>query len=249
MVLRRFFQHVPLLASATFIALMAGGVTSAHFERLAYEDFRAAQTSVKVRAPAGLPPVRQESIDLAVELYGIDVPASVIGPHFDGALEDRGLTSGGTVSARKTVTIGPSAFSSWGVLGSTLGHEVEVHARQSFLAVVVRDRLAEVQLSARRRLGDYLPALAPSAREAFDNDGTWRAEREAYLYELKNAGRFGLSPAETRSIRYVMNYYYPETRRKEVWQAPHDNGGTFEDSRSLSNSNEGGAGEFSRGAR
>ena len=234
---------LPLTAFVAFVLVMSTSVFVAARERSSYETLRTESRAITVRAPNALPRVRQDSIDIAMELYSIDKPRSVVGPRFDGELEDRGLTTGGTLGTRKTVTIGASAFSSWGVLGSTLGHEIEVHAGQSFLAVVLRDRLAEVQLSARRRLGGYMPALTPSARESFDNDGTWRAEREAYLYELASVKRFGLSGAETRSIRYVMNYFYPEPGRAQSEQSAHsqadETSGTLKESREASNVNPG----------
>jgi hypothetical protein len=42
--------------------------------------------------------------------------------------------------------------------------------------------------------------------------GTWKAERDAYLYELKNAARFGLSHEEIRLIKQVMDTYYPKEK-------------------------------------
>lgn len=216
---RSFFAFLPVSAFAAFVVMASAGVVAAAREQAAYDAFLADVRSVKVVAPAEPPPLTQESVDIAMELYSVDRLRHVSGPFFDGMLEDRGLTTGATLGASKTVTIGPAAFTSWGVLGSTLGHEIEVHARQSFLAVVVRDRFADVQLSARRRLGTYVQAFAPSARENFENDGTWRAEREAYMYELANAERFGLSPAETRSISFVMNYYYPASAHSGGQQA------------------------------
>lgn len=231
---RRILHLLPLSAFAAFLALAGAGAVVSAREHAAFEAFRADVRSVTVIAPAAKPRLRQESIEIAMALFSIEKAPSVMGPRLDRTLEDRGLTTGGTLSTRKTVTIGPSAFTSWGVLGSTLGHEIEVHARQSFLAVVLRDRMAEVQLSARRRLGAYVTALNPSARESFENDGTWRAEREAYMYELANAGRFGLSPAETRSIAYVMNYYYPDPPRSGGHDALPEASGTLEDARETS---------------
>jgi hypothetical protein len=226
---RHLFPLLPVSAFVAFLVLAGVGAVASAREQADYNAFRADVRSVSVVAPEAPPRLRQQSIEIAMALFSIDKASSVSGPHFDRMLEDRGLTTGGTLSSSKTVTIGPSAFTSWGVLGSTLGHEIEVHARQSFLAVVVRDRIAEVQLSARRRLGSYVSALNPSARESFENDGTWRAEREAYMYELANAERFGLSPAETRSIAYVMNYYYPDPPHGGGQDGFQEASGTLED--------------------
>jgi hypothetical protein len=200
---------LPLMLLSILGVAGAIGVWKSRKEQMAQTKLWNEMRNVKTFAPSGVPDISQENVDIAVVLFSIEKLRHVDGPRFDSALEDRGLTTGGTLGPRKSVTIGPTAFTSWAVLGSTLGHEIEVHAKQSFLAVVLRDRISEVQLSARRALSRYVPALDPSAKEMFDNDGTWRAEREAYLYELSQASRFGLSPGERQSIRYVMDYYYP----------------------------------------
>ncbi|MEY4066658.1 MAG: hypothetical protein RIR26_2866, partial [Pseudomonadota bacterium] len=151
----------------------------------------------------------QESVLTALTMYSIRVPQHVDGPAFDSELADRGLTTGGLILPNKRVTVGPAAFTSWGVLGSTLAHEIEVHVPQSFFMVVARDTIQNKWTDLRRLAGRVVPTLAPSAKEVFENDGTWRAEREAYLHEIKNAKRFGLSEEEISSIWRVMDYFYP----------------------------------------
>ena len=81
------------------------------------------------------------------------------------------------------VTVGPAAFESWGLLGSTLAHELEVHCQQNFTYI---------------RLLDLLGL-----------DGTLKAEREAYQHELSNAGRFHLGEVERENIKATMDFYYP----------------------------------------
>ncbi|MCX6123456.1 MAG: hypothetical protein NTV34_01700 [Proteobacteria bacterium] len=126
----------------------------------------------------------QKSIDEAIELYKIRIPKDVNGPRFDSSLSDRGLTFRRGAFAKINVTIGPEAFSSWAMLGSTIAHEVEVHCRQNFLAIHLMD-LAGI-------------------------DGTGDAEREAYAYELRNAMRFGLTPYDRDLIESTAQYYYPK---------------------------------------
>lgn len=142
-------------------------------------------STVAVVAPEGRPPVTQESIDLAMALYGIQTPHSSEAPKLDMQLLDRGLTTRATFLERAIVTIGPAAFSSWGLLGSTLAHELEVHCEQNFLAIFFMD----------------LVGL----------DGTGAAERQAYVHELRNAARFGLEVEDADLIADTMEYYYPET--------------------------------------
>jgi hypothetical protein len=101
----------------------------------------------------------------------------------DRKLKDRGQTRwhGNTI----TVVVGPTAFSSWSVLGSTLAHEIEVHAHQNIRMI---------------RLGEAfgLPAIR------------W-AETNAYRYEINNARRFGLTRNEVQSIKNTLsNFLYSD---------------------------------------
>lgn len=199
---------VPFFCFMLAVALTVTGSMFSVREQLAYQNFKEQMSEIKVLAPYSIPGQSQESLDLAAELFSVDISHNVVGPFFDSHLEDRGLTTGGTINAQKTVTIGPAAFTSWSVLGSTLGHEVEIHAKQSFLKVVLLDKLTHVKLALRKGIGRVFPQFKPSVRQLFE-EGTWSAEREAYLFELGSAKRFHLSIEETQSILQVMNYYYP----------------------------------------
>lgn len=167
------------------LSLAAGtGFFHAHNEvhaRSAFEERLAGITAVP---PAGKPEISQASIDLAILIYGIKIPAGANRPELDMELRDRGLTARGAYSDKAQVTIGPAAFASWGLLASTLGHELEIHCQQNFLFIYIMDLL---------RL-----------------DGTGSAEREAYVYELRNAKRFGLDIQDADMIADTMEYYYPE---------------------------------------
>lgn len=133
---------------------------------------------------SSVPPLRQESIQKAIELYQIKIPKNVVTPTLDLSMTDRGLTVRRGALAPLKVFIGPDAFSSWPLLGSTIAHEVEVHCRQNFLAIHLMD----------------LAGL----------DGTGNAEREAYEYELRHAERFGLAPYDRDLIRSTASYFYPQ---------------------------------------
>lgn len=207
--LARFMNALPLACMALFMLVMVVGTLVSHKERLAHQKFQRELASVSIEAPAGRPSHSQESIDLAMTLYSIDAPRYVMGPRYDAWLDDRGLTTGGTLSRAKTVSIGPAAFTSWGILGSTLGHEIEIHARQSFLQVILLDKVTKARFALQRSLAARFPSLRPTSRDSFENEGTWRAEREAYEYELRSARRFQLTPAETRAIVQIMDFYYP----------------------------------------
>lgn len=135
-------------------------------------------------APDGKPPVTQESIDLAMDLYAIQKPSICDRPYLDPHEENRGLTTQYEHGGQRIVTIGPSAFTSWGVLGSTLAHEFEIHCNQSFFLVGIKNALGL--------------------------RGTDNAERDAYFHEVDNANRFGLTMGEVNSIVETVNFYYSE---------------------------------------
>lgn len=169
----------------TFVALMLGVLGYAHFQVMRAETFADEMRAVSVVAPEGRPEVSQESIDLAIVMYGILVPSSSEHPTLDPKLSDRGLTTRATFLEKAIVTVGPAAFESWGLLGSTLAHELEIHCQQNFLAIYLMD--------------------------AIGLDGTGAAERQAYVHELRNADRFGLGGADADLIADTMEFFYPDT--------------------------------------
>jgi hypothetical protein len=172
-----------LLLPLSVALLCLFGMHKAHKEVDAKRAFERRAARVKVIAPATAPAVSQESIDIALELFGIDIPSSAAHPTLDTELKDRGLTTRGAFMEQASVTIGPSAFTSWALLGSTLAHEIEVHCQQSFMTIYFMD--------------------------AVGLDGTGEAERQAYLHELRNAKRFGLPIADADLIADTMEFYYP----------------------------------------
>jgi len=138
--------------------------------------------------PAGLPRPSQKSIEIAMTLYGIEVPDTAVRPRFSQQLADRGLSMREPWDDKIKVEIGPSAFTSWALLGSTLAHELEVHCKQNFVMI------------------NFLDSIGL--------DGTGEAERQAYMYELHNARRFGLEKYDVDLILATMNYYYPSELEK-----------------------------------
>jgi hypothetical protein len=178
---------------------------------------------VPVAPPQRLPTPSQEDIDLALALFSIERPRHLSDPLFDPELTDRGLTMGSTFHGPQSVSIGPAAFGSWALLGSTLAHEIEVHGQQNFFRIVFEDEFYGAISTWTR--GGF--ALAGSALEAEGQPkcadcGTLRAEREAYEYEIANAARFGLDAHEVSLIRQVMDTYYPEPDAGASAAAPGD---------------------------
>ncbi len=184
----------------------------AAIEQKALETYELELKKVRVSPPERAPEPSQQDIDLAMALYSIRLPRGLQSPAFDPALEDRGLTTGSSLLGPQHVTIGPAAFSSWPLLGSTLAHEVEVHGQQNFFRIVLEDEffgaLTTWSASGRALAGSF--ADAGQGRSLCSACGTLGAEREAYQYEIQNAQRFGLSELEIRLIRQVMDTYYPE---------------------------------------
>lgn len=110
---------------------------------------------------------RELAIADAIVAYDIDVSAA------NGVYYDPGLSSVGLTSLNGVVTIGPQAFDDAGTLGSSIGHEAEVHAVQ----------LANNQLAMKSTFGRNLN------------------EAQAYSYEVANADRYGLNPYEVRFLQ------------------------------------------------
>lgn len=148
---------------------------------------------VEVRPPNSKPSLSQESIDIALVMFDIRIPPNAMHPVFDPELEDRGLTTLRGWGRKLEVTIGPAAFASWGLLGSTLAHELEVHCQQNFAMIRLQD--------------------------LFGLEGTANAEREAYIHELNNAERFHLSNVERVNIQATMDFYYPTNKQPDQFSA------------------------------
>lgn len=200
---------IPVTSAFIFLVLSVFLLALAGKENAEQVSFANAMRSVPVTIDLPRPLPSQESVDVAMAAFGVDLGGNVNSPIFDGSLSDRGLTAGGTLDVRRSIWVGPAAFLSWGVLGSTLGHEIEIHGQQSFLAILAMDGVADVRRGLSALVSEE-QALAGTAKESEEALwGTWRAERTAYLYEISSANRYGLTPEEVKSIRQVMEYYYP----------------------------------------
>lgn len=136
------------------------------------------------------PEITQESINTALFIYNIKVPVWVKGVSLDTQYNQRGLTSFAGINNIQ-VKVGPSAFSSWGILASTLAHEIEIHSRQNLGLISLIDVIT------------------------FSHLGTDIAERNAYNHELVNEDRFKLSKSEISSIKETINVDYFISKEKE----------------------------------
>lgn len=169
-----------LLGLSLIISIFAYSKTS-----LDQSDYFESKTrDVIVVPPSGKPEISQESIDVAMVMFGIKKPENVEYPVFDPNLLDRGMTLRVGWFDKAIIKIGSPAFLSWGLLGSTLAHEIEIHANQSFFAV--------------------------NALDFFGFDGTGYAERAAYQHEIAFSHRFGLSVREMTLIADTEEYYFSD---------------------------------------
>ncbi len=159
-------------------------------ETQAKQNFRRSMAMVQVLPPSEVPEMSQASVELALELYGIEVPDNTNDPILDMSLEDRGSTMRSLGGDYALVKVGPAAFESWSILASTLAHEIEVHCRQSFPLIYALDVLGL--------------------------EGTVIAERQAYQYELENAKRFGLNNSEALLIKNTLDFYYSHSKTTQV---------------------------------
>ena len=134
-----------------------------------------ATSSDPIRLDSSQPPkAGSEAIFKSLNAFRITLPPHVL-LTYDPALAERGRTRWQVMEKDIRVTIGPSAFPSWSLLGSTLGHELEVHCQQNLTLIGMMASLGAPSIAA--------------------------AETDAYRYELAQAPRFGLSPAEQDLVR------------------------------------------------
>ncbi len=167
-----------------FFALL-GGLIAIGYSAIVQANHTKTTTemsAVAIEPPVFRPKPGQASIDRAIAMFGIEVPAVAHYPQFDATIEDRGRTIRSVSDKKANVIIGSAAFESWAILGSTLAHELEVHCQQSFLMIQILDMVGL--------------------------QGTHIAERQAYNYEIDNAKRFGLRDYEVSNINETKYYYY-----------------------------------------
>lgn len=170
------------------LLVFALGILHAKYELSKRNQFIAALMDIEVIMPSTKPPFTQESIELAFLAYGIQLPLNCSFPEIDETISVRGMVQIRGDSTYK-VSIGKPAFKSWGLLGSTLAHEIEVHCNQSMTKIFFKN------------------IVTPG-----DKMGVCKAERQAYLYEIANAKRFGLTKFEVMDIGATVNFYYPNCK-------------------------------------
>jgi hypothetical protein len=208
-------ELVPVLLASVFAVLTILVFTLLLIERREFNAYKAQVQSIQVEMDLPRPTPGQEATDLAMAVFSIDGGVHVNWPIFDASLSDRGLTSGGTFDFTRSILVGTPAFTSWGVLGSTLGHEIEIHGSQSFIAIIALDGLSQIQENALTLLASNQEKTKTRTSTDHISWGTAQAERKAYLYEASSAKRYGLQPTEVDSILAVMDAYYPDNSARK----------------------------------
>lgn len=141
---------------------------------------------------SNIPVPGDASIDEAVRRFSIRVPEeSVI--MFNKGRKERAITMTSSREGGKGafVILGPGAFTSWALLGSTLAHELEVHAHQDIPGA---QKLTELDLPG----------------------GIYQMEIDAYHYEINQRQRFGTSDYEVENYMRAWLKEYNKLEN-EVW--------------------------------
>lgn len=174
-----------------------------YFEQQNYKIMQTKMSMIEVIYPEEKPIMSQDNIDLAMSLFSIDKNENTNSPILLTDLNFRGLTVGESFLQNREVYIGNMAFDSWGILGSTLAHEIEIHSNQSFLQIEVYNYIDTL-----RRIPAKLFAKSKHNKNKMSEGimiGTYLAEKEAYEYEIKLKDRFNLTKDEVKSIKYTLD--------------------------------------------
>jgi hypothetical protein len=122
--------------------LIVGLIVYANHKLENENEFKNSASSIDIEMDyEWVPELDQSSIDLALAVFSIRIPNNASDPMLNKDISDRGITFKRSIDELFQVEIGPAAFSSWSLLGSTLAHEVEVHCNQDFLAIYFLDVL------------------------------------------------------------------------------------------------------------
>lgn len=137
---------------------------------------------------------KQQAIDLAIDVYKIDV-SKVSSVLYNPEVDDEGLTTPTTDECETPlVEIGDGAFRSPGWLGSSLAHEVEVHVNKQ-----------------QRHLCHYADPLTKALFEV-----------EAYDFELSRVERFGTDQRELAELGARRKRHYSNLTPKYQGRADNE---------------------------
>ncbi|WP_338636793.1 hypothetical protein [Spirobacillus cienkowskii] len=147
------------------------------------------------------PNCNQKNLELAIALFSIKSSNTIKSISYLSNLPFRGITLGNAFKNNKVIFIGSSAFTSWGVLGSTLAHEAEIHGNQSFFKIELLNFAAYMSASLVNNNLFFKYKFNVTLPISY---GTYTAELEAYNYELISKKRFHLSLDEVAAIKKTL---------------------------------------------
>lgn len=193
------FDYLILSIVNSFIILMFSCLTLNYFEVKRDKKIHTLMSNIPVKFPSNIPNKSQDSVEIAIALFSIEIYKNIESIEYNKEIVFRGLTIGSSFLDEKKVIIGDMAFISWGILGSTIGHEAEIHGRQNFLLFEILNFLnIYVKL-----FTNFYPKFSNIFINKSDL-GIYFAEKEAYLYELNSANRFNLNKNELNSIKNIL---------------------------------------------
>ena len=172
-----------------------------------FQSFKETQNSmmkIPVIYPKERPKDPQNDLALAMALFSINTPENVCYPSYSYNLPYRGLTRGNSFLPKKEVIIGEMAFTSWGILGSTLAHEIEIHGNQSFLKIEFLNFLYSYIQNNSKFVSSIFPSFDIMTYENMGL-GSYLAEKEAYSYEINSDKRFNLKIKEVLAIKNTLD--------------------------------------------
>ena len=173
-------------------------------EQNKYEELQNKMMAIPVIYPTRAPIVSNDSIGLAIALFSIDTPNSINSTTYSSNIPYRGLTIGNCLAPFKEVLIGNMAFENWGILGSTLGHEIEIHGNQSFLKIEFLNYIYSLETFPEKLITIFIPKFKLTSYGELGY-GSYNAEKEAYSFEINSKKRFNLSNHQVNLIRNVLD--------------------------------------------
>ena len=171
-------RHFLVLLIATLLSLLS------YFKLDLYEQqvFEMELRNIPVEMVGGVPDFTSQDVDLALVAFGILDTRYDKKVGLDPTVHARGVAIHGSYGGDAEIKVGLAAFSSWGLLGSTLAHEIEIHVNQNPFVVWLEDLTM--------------------------GTGTIRAERAAYNHEMLSRDRFGLADYTVSGIEMTRDEHY-----------------------------------------
>ncbi len=199
-------SYFNLFIPTIFLSLLFYCCLISYLEQNNYQELQTKMTKISVNFPKEKPEMNQENIDLAMALFSIQKNSNTLHPLLYSEMQLRGLTVGESFSLQREVYIGNMAFDSWGILGSTLAHEIEVHSNQSFLKIELLNYLDNLKIIPKYLFAKAFNHKIEHSNTNLINSGTFSAEKEAYEYEINSQIRFNLTNSEIYQIKYTLEH-------------------------------------------